>query len=123
MVLLEAAGLDLYLGMAAGTDNAAVRALLEHNGREEMAHAHRVAKSIRAISGEDYAPPESAVNPYLSGPIPAPPVTADTLRGLARANLAARAFMNGGRRTATMPKPRACSGSRAARNAITASGC
>lgn len=84
MVLLEAAGLDLYRGMKAATDNSAVAALLEHNGREEMAHAHRVSKAIRAISGEDYPPPESADNPYLSGPIPAPPVTADALRGLAR---------------------------------------
>ncbi len=84
MVLLEAAGLDLYRGMASGTDNAEVAVLLEHNGREEMAHAHRVSKAIRAISGEDFAPPETADNPYLGGPIPAPPVTADVLRGLAQ---------------------------------------
>ncbi len=84
MVLLEAAGLDLYRSMASGTDNAEVAALLEHNGREEMAHAHRVAKAIRAISGEEYDPPASADNPYLAGPIPAPPVTAEALRGLAQ---------------------------------------
>ena len=40
MVLLEAAGLDLYRGMVPDTDNAEVAALLEHNGREEMAHAY-----------------------------------------------------------------------------------
>jgi rubrerythrin len=88
MVLLEAAGLELYRGMAAGTDNAAVAALLEHNGREEMAHAHRVAKAIKAISGEDYPPPESADNPYLTGPIPSAPLTADGLRGLAQGEFA-----------------------------------
>ena len=49
-----------------------------------MAHAHRVSKAIMAISGEVYAPPESAVNPYLAGPLPAAPVTADALKSLAQ---------------------------------------
>lgn len=84
MVLLEAAGLELYRGMVPGTDNAEVAALLEHNGREELAHAHRVAKAIKAISGEDFPPPESADNPYLAGPIPTAPITAEGLRGLSR---------------------------------------
>ncbi len=92
MVLIEAAGLDLYRGMASATDNAAVKVLLEHNGREEMAHAHRVAKAIKAISGEEYLPPETADNPYLSGPIPAPPVTADVLRGLAKGEFGGEAL-------------------------------
>jgi rubrerythrin len=84
MVLLEAAGLELYRGMMPGTDNAEVAALLEHNGREELAHAHRVAKAILAISGEDFPPPESADNPYLAGPMPSMPITADALRGLSQ---------------------------------------
>ena len=88
MVLLEAAGLDLYRGMMPGTDNPAVAALLEHNGREEMAHAHRVSKAIRAISGEDFAPPESAENPYLAAPFPSMPVTAEALTGLAQGEFA-----------------------------------
>jgi rubrerythrin len=83
MVLLEAAGLEMYRGMASSTDNAEVAALLEHNGREEMAHAHRVAKAIKAISGEEFIPPQSADNPYLGGSIPSMPVTAEALRGLA----------------------------------------
>ncbi len=84
MVLLEAAGLDLYRGMVPGTDNAEVAALLEHNGREEMAHAHRVAKAINAISGEHFPPPEAANNPYLAVPFPAMPITAEALRGLSQ---------------------------------------
>jgi rubrerythrin len=88
MVLLEAAGLELYRGMAAGTSSAEVAALLEHNGREELAHAHRVAKAILAISGESFPPPASADNPYL-GPnlgaaVPQTPVTAEALRKLAQ---------------------------------------
>ena len=88
MVLLEAAGLDLYRGMIPGTDYAEVAALLEHNGREELAHAHRVAKAIKAISGEDFPPPESADNPYLAGPMPSMPITADALRGLSQGEFA-----------------------------------
>ena len=84
MVLLEAAGLELYRGMTPGTDNPEVAAILEHNGREEMAHAHRVAKAIKAISGEDFPPPEPADNPYLAEPFPAMPITAEALRGLSQ---------------------------------------
>jgi rubrerythrin len=79
MVLVEAAGLTLYAETAKGTDNQAVKDLLNHNGREEMAHAHRVSKAIRAISGEDFPPPDAADNPYLKGPIPSTPVTAEGL--------------------------------------------
>lgn len=88
MVLLEAAGQELYNRMAEGTDNAEVVALLQHNGREEMAHAHRVAKAIRAISGESYLPPEAGDNPYLAGAIPSAPVTSDGLKGLAQGEFA-----------------------------------
>ena len=84
MVLLEAAGLELYRGLASGTDNAEVIALLDHNGREELAHAHRVAKAIEAISGEAFPPPPSIDNPYLVDALPAMPVTPDVLRGLAK---------------------------------------
>ena len=84
MVLLEAAGLTLYEGLAAETDNAAVVALLQHNGREELAHAHRVAKAIHAISGETFPPPPAQDNPYLVEALPKMSVTADTLKGLAQ---------------------------------------
>jgi rubrerythrin len=88
MVLVEAAGLELYRNMAAGAPSAAVAALLEHNGREELAHAHRVAKAILAISGESYLPPQAADNPYLAVALPPMPVTADGLRKLAQGEFA-----------------------------------
>jgi rubrerythrin len=84
MVLLEAAGLELYDNLAAATDNADVIALLQHNGREEMAHAHRVSKAILAISGESFLPPQPTDNPYLVTALPHMPVTADVLKGLAQ---------------------------------------
>ena len=85
MVLVEAAGLTLYEETAKATDNPQVQALLRHNGREEMAHAHRVSKAIRAFSGEDFPPPDAADNPYLVGPIPSTPVTAAGLKKTAEA--------------------------------------
>ncbi len=67
MVYLEASGQSAYYELAASSDNADVRRLLEANGREEMAHAHRVAKVIKLLSGEDFAPPAHATIP-MRGP-------------------------------------------------------
>ncbi len=88
MVLLEAAGLELYRGMASGASSPEVAALLEHNGREELAHAHRVAKAIMVISGESFPPPASVDNPYLGAALPQTPVTAEALRSLAQGEFA-----------------------------------
>ena len=68
MVFLEASGLAAYNELASSTPNAAVRGLLEANGREEMAHAHRVAKVIKILSGEDFPPPAAEDNRYV-GPV------------------------------------------------------
>lgn len=84
MVLLEAAGLMLYRNLADVTDHPGVAALLDLNGREELAHAHRVSKAIQALSGEEFLPPEPAENPYLAGDLPTTPVTPDALRSLAK---------------------------------------
>ena len=84
MVLLESAGKTLYEQSATGTDHPGVIDLLHHNGREELAHAHRVSKAIKAISGEDYLPPEPANNPYLTANMPPPaPLTPEGLIKLA----------------------------------------
>jgi rubrerythrin len=86
MVMLEAAGLRLYQDLAAGTDRKDVHALLLHNGREELAHAHRVAKAIGKLTGTDYPVPEPEENPYLAGPQPqTKPVTVEVLQTLAQA--------------------------------------
>lgn len=86
MVMVEAAGLRLYQDLAAGTDRQDVHALLLHNGREELAHAHRVAKAIGRLTGTDYPVPAPDENPYLAGPqSPPKPVSVDTLEALAQA--------------------------------------
>jgi rubrerythrin len=88
MVMLEAAGLMLYQDLAKGTHQEDVHALLLRNGREELAHAHRVAKAIREMTGSDYPVPAPDENPYLAGPQPSPkPLTAEVLRGLAQAEI------------------------------------
>jgi len=64
MVFLEASGQVAYAELAQSADNAEVRKLLEANGREEMAHAHRVAKVIKLLSGEAFDVPAAADNRY-----------------------------------------------------------
>ncbi len=95
MVLVEAAGLGLYEATAQGTDNVAVQDLLRHNGREELAHAHRVSKAIKAMTGEDFLPPAPEDNPYLAGPIPSVPVTAEGLAKTAEAEFGGDALYAG----------------------------
>jgi len=72
MVFLEASGQSGYLALAARAPNPEIRALLEANGREEMAHAHRVTKVIKALSGEDFPPPADDGNPFVAASDRAP---------------------------------------------------
>jgi rubrerythrin len=71
MVFLEASGLAAYHELAGSAPNDEVRGLLEANGREELAHAHRVAKVIKILSGEDFPPPSAEDNRYV-GPVGRP---------------------------------------------------
>lgn len=71
MVFLEASGLAAYNELASSAPNAEVRGLLEANGREELAHAHRVSKVIKILYGEDFPPPSAEDNRYV-GPIGRP---------------------------------------------------
>ncbi len=64
MVLLEASGKGAYGDLATASGNSEVAALLNRNGHEELAHAHRVRKAILALTGEDYEIPSLAENPY-----------------------------------------------------------
>ena len=64
MVLLEASGLGGYGDMAAACGHAEAAALLNRNGREELAHAHRVRQAIRALTGEEVEIPSLEDNPY-----------------------------------------------------------
>jgi hypothetical protein len=51
MVPLEAAGQEPYRNMATGTDHEGVIAILEHNGREELASARTARKRSSTAIG------------------------------------------------------------------------
>lgn len=63
MVYLEASG-EVGYGDLADSAPEGVAKLLNANGREEVAHAHRVAKAIGALTGENFPVPSPADNPY-----------------------------------------------------------
>src|ERR1700722_2490706 len=68
MVMLEASGQGFYAALAEAAPNEEIRALLAKNGQEEMGHAHRVARVIKQLFGEDFAIPGPAENPYYMKP-------------------------------------------------------
>ena len=68
MVMLEASGQGFYAALAEAAPNEEIRALLAKNGQEEMGHAHRVARVIKQLFGEDFAVPGPDENPYYMKP-------------------------------------------------------
>jgi rubrerythrin len=92
MVMVEAAGKALYESLASGVSNEAVRALLLRNGREELAHAHRVSRAIGKLTGVDYPVPAQEENPYLTAPLAARAVDAAVLSNLAEAEFGGEAL-------------------------------
>ena len=66
MVFLEASGLAAYYEIAESAPNDEIRQLLQANGREELAHAHRCSKVIKILSGEDFDPPKDEDNRYVA---------------------------------------------------------
>jgi rubrerythrin len=88
MALTEAASKELYRAMADAASLPAVQELLMANGREELAHAHRVSRAIGLLTGTDFPIPAAEDNPYLSLPVPPRPVSATMLAGLAQSEQA-----------------------------------
>lgn len=72
MVCLEASGLSFYSALAAGAPSKAIGDLLAANGREEMAHARRLQKAIRILTGETFEIPAPDANPYDTAPATLP---------------------------------------------------
>jgi rubrerythrin len=68
MICLEAAGQGFYAAFVDAAPSAEVAALLAKNGQEELGHAHRVARALKLVYGEDFAVPEPADNPYYGKP-------------------------------------------------------
>lgn len=81
MMFLEASGQGLYYGLAAMTDRQEARDILARNGREERAHAHRLRRAIRILSGETVDVPAPEEKPY-HGALGFDALTPDVLEGL-----------------------------------------
>jgi rubrerythrin len=94
MVLLEAAGHGFYAALAEAAPNIEVRALLEKSGREELGHAHRVARVIKQVFGEDIAVPTPEQNPYYMKP-PGLVVTHELLDSITQGENAGEALYEG----------------------------
>ncbi|MET0546688.1 MAG: ferritin-like domain-containing protein [Caulobacterales bacterium] len=87
LALGEAIGLALYENLAEGVENPDAKELLRQNGREEMKHAHRVAKAIEHITGEPFSIPPIEEIPFYT-PLPKATVTKASLAKLAEAEFA-----------------------------------
>jgi rubrerythrin len=94
MVMLEAAGQGFYAALAEAAPSAEIRTLLEKSGREEMGHAHRVARVIKHLFAEDFAVPEPADNPYYQKPAGLA-VTAELLDSITQGEIAGEALYGG----------------------------
>ena len=67
MILLEAAGKDMYDALAESAPDPETRQLLIESGRDEYLHAERMAEVVTLLTGEPIAAPSRAENPYLAG--------------------------------------------------------
>jgi rubrerythrin len=82
LALVEAIGKALYDEMAGRADHPEVKKLLLANGREELAHAHRVSKAFTILTGETFAIPPIDQIPFYT-PMEPMPITKASLSKLA----------------------------------------
>jgi rubrerythrin len=83
LALVEAIGQELYAAMAEGVEDVRIKDLLLANGREELAHAHRVAEAIEILTGTPFPIPSIDQNPIYT-PLAPTSVTKETLARLAQ---------------------------------------
>jgi hypothetical protein len=68
MTYVETGGEAFYTGLANGAPNEKIKNLLNQNGREERAHAHRLKRVIEKLTGESFTVPSPQDNPYYVEP-------------------------------------------------------
>lgn len=91
MMLLEASGKGAYEDLARAAKNPVVAHFLNCNAREELAHAFRVGKAIKVITGVEYEIPGLEQNPYyVRRDVDA--LTAELLRSMAKSELGGAAL-------------------------------
>lgn len=81
MILLETAGEPLYEKLASLAPDGEAQKLLRMNGREELAHAKRLAKAIEILTGKPFELPSLDENPYAEPP-PFGEISAELLTGV-----------------------------------------
>ncbi|MBI1179541.1 MAG: hypothetical protein GC201_03220 [Alphaproteobacteria bacterium] len=64
MMFLEASGEALYEGLAGAAGPQEAKDILLKNGREERAHAHRLRRVLRRLTGKPVEVPSPDENPY-----------------------------------------------------------
>ena len=94
LALTEALGKQLYEDLAASAQQPEVKTLLRENGREELAHAHRVSKAIELLTGEPFVIPPIEDNPFYTRLAPKP-LTKALLTKLAEGEFAGQALYAG----------------------------
>jgi len=94
MAYIEAGGEAFYIGLANAAPSSEIAELLNKNGREERAHAHRVKRVIEKLSGESFTVPEPDDNPYYVIP-EGLTVDAEMLNGLVEAEIGGDALYQG----------------------------
>jgi rubrerythrin len=94
LALAEALGKALYDDLASRADHPEVKKLLLENGREELAHAHRVSKAFTVLTGEHFAIPPIEDNPLYTALDPMP-ITKAALTALAEGEFGGEALYAG----------------------------
>lgn len=93
LALIEASGKSGYAGIASAVGNAEAAELLNKNGREEVGHAHRIAKALKILTGEDYEVPDDEQNPLVKH-TPLDAVSADLLQMIVQSEYAGEGIYN-----------------------------
>jgi rubrerythrin len=73
---VERAGETFYSLLADRIDDPEAAELLRRNGREELAHARRIAKALTILNGTEWHPSDEVAEPL---PVPMPPTVDATL--------------------------------------------
>ena len=73
---VERAGETFYGLLAERVDDPEAAELLRRNGREELAHARRIARALSILDGAEWEPSEEVAAPL---PVPMPPTVDATL--------------------------------------------
>jgi len=103
MLLLEAAGKEMYDDLAADAADPEIRSLLTECGLDEYLHAERLARVLSLLTNEPYSVPGPEQNPYLVA-WQKPTLSAELVENLATAEAGGEALYEGWARSCPHPE-------------------